>query len=449
MPPEPRPVVKARLEDASGADITLANPLPVTSEVGVDSGTATGGSGTTLEDTAKSWQVDIWEDAILEVDIGGIQYTREIDSNILDALDFATHPLPGAVVVAAGCPYRIKTVAGLTVAISSGNVTVISGQLIAKVSGETVIAKVSGETVIGKISGEVVKVSGEVVQVSGQAVKVSGATVIGKISGETVVTTISGNVIGISGQTVIAKVSGEVVHISGQAVKVSGQIVYVSGQPVKVSGQTVVAEVSGQIVYVSGQPVVTSISGNVVKVSGEKVLVITASGDYVSVSGQVIAKVSGEVVQVSGQAVKVSGQIVYVSGQPVKVSGQTVVAEVSGQIVYVSGQPVKISGEVMQITPPTAILTGLIRSITGGTAGSGGEVLGSGAVKAVQIKAITQSGAIVIGSSGNRPWYEDRCSGLGFVLENGEVKSFDIDNLDKVYVVAQTSGDQICWLGVN
>lgn len=89
-----------------GADISVANPLPVTSEMGIESGTATGGNNTHLEDTSKGWQGNIWEDAILEVEIGGIQYTREIDSNSNDTLTFVA--LPGGVEVAAGCPYRIK-----------------------------------------------------------------------------------------------------------------------------------------------------------------------------------------------------------------------------------------------------------------------------------------------------------------------------------------------------
>jgi len=204
----------------------------------------------------------------------------------------------------------------------------------------------------------------------------------------------------VSGQTVIAKVSGQVVVVeSGLYVMgdISGQIVYVSGQPVKVSGQTVIAKVSGQVVVVE-------------------------SGLYVM----------GDI----------SGQIVYVSGQPVKVSGQTVITSVSGNVVVA-----KVSGEVMQIAPPTEFKTGLIRIITDA---SGGEVLHSGAVKAAQIKSLaTNSGVIAIGGATNRPWYQDTCSGLGFVLDPGEVKSEDIDNFNRLYVVAQVSGDQISFAGVN
>jgi len=56
-----------------GADISAANPLPVTSEGGIECSTATGGTVNTLVDAIKGWQVNIWEDAMVEVEIGGIQ----------------------------------------------------------------------------------------------------------------------------------------------------------------------------------------------------------------------------------------------------------------------------------------------------------------------------------------------------------------------------------------
>ncbi|MBU1173201.1 MAG: hypothetical protein KKD44_26855, partial [Proteobacteria bacterium] len=151
-----------------------------------------------------------------------------------------------------------------------------------------------------------------------------------------------------------------------------------------------------------------------------------SSGHITIDSGQVIAKVSGEIVQISGQSVHVS----------------------SGHITIDSGQVIaKVSGEVMQIVLPTEFKTGLIRSIT---SASGGEVLHSGAVKAAQVKSLaTNSGVIAIGGETNRPWYMDTCSGLGFILDPGEVKSEDIDDFSRIYVVAQVSGDQVSFAGVN
>jgi len=80
-------------------------------EVAIDSGVATGGTINTLIDNTKGWQVNIWEDAMVEIlDIStGISYTRELDSNLADTLNFTTNPLPAAVV--AGDTYSIKRVA--------------------------------------------------------------------------------------------------------------------------------------------------------------------------------------------------------------------------------------------------------------------------------------------------------------------------------------------------
>lgn len=93
-----------------GADISSANPLPVTAETALDHGTATGGTVNTLDDITRGWQVNIWEDAIVEIlDVStGISYTREIDSNTATQLNFATNPLPAAVV--AGDTYSIRRV---------------------------------------------------------------------------------------------------------------------------------------------------------------------------------------------------------------------------------------------------------------------------------------------------------------------------------------------------
>ena len=99
-----------RLVFGGGADISAANPLPVISETSLDQGTATGGTNTTLVDATKGWQLNLWEDALVEVTIGGITYVREIDSNTADTLVFATNPLLVGVVVAAGDVYMIKRV---------------------------------------------------------------------------------------------------------------------------------------------------------------------------------------------------------------------------------------------------------------------------------------------------------------------------------------------------
>ncbi|GAI16402.1 unnamed protein product [marine sediment metagenome] len=91
---------------------TPTTPLPVTmQEIGLDSGVATGGSDTTLVDTAKDWEVDMWADAILEVDIDGVEYHRTITVNADDTLTF--NALPAGVVVSAGDTYSIRRVVSL------------------------------------------------------------------------------------------------------------------------------------------------------------------------------------------------------------------------------------------------------------------------------------------------------------------------------------------------
>lgn len=96
-------------QNAAGAwiAVTPTTPLPVTTaEVAVDSGVATGGTNTTLQDTTKSWEVNMWAGCVVEVDIGGIEYHRTIATNTADTLTFAA--LPGVIVVAAGDTYEIR-----------------------------------------------------------------------------------------------------------------------------------------------------------------------------------------------------------------------------------------------------------------------------------------------------------------------------------------------------
>ena len=82
--------------------------LVVTSETALDQGVATAGTNTTLEDNTKGWAVNMWEDAVIAVEIGGIEYHRHIASNTADTLTIDA--LPALVVVAAGDPYTIRRV---------------------------------------------------------------------------------------------------------------------------------------------------------------------------------------------------------------------------------------------------------------------------------------------------------------------------------------------------
>jgi hypothetical protein len=52
----------------------------------LDEGTATSGDTTTLTDTSKNFEVDVWADAIIVVEINGTEYIRTIDSNTSDTI---------------------------------------------------------------------------------------------------------------------------------------------------------------------------------------------------------------------------------------------------------------------------------------------------------------------------------------------------------------------------
>lgn len=91
-----------------GADISAANPLPVTSGMALENGVATDGTNVTLEDTTKGWAINMWEDAVVAVEIGDIEYHRHITSNTADTLTFDA--LPALVVPVAGDSYTIRRV---------------------------------------------------------------------------------------------------------------------------------------------------------------------------------------------------------------------------------------------------------------------------------------------------------------------------------------------------
>jgi len=85
--------------------------LAIGLEASVDSGTATGGSDTTLEDTNKNWALGMWGglgDSLVQVEIAGISYLRFTAVPVNTATVITIGALPGGIAVAAGCPYSIK-----------------------------------------------------------------------------------------------------------------------------------------------------------------------------------------------------------------------------------------------------------------------------------------------------------------------------------------------------
>ena len=78
---------KIKFEYVPDLTADVVSALADSSESALDSGTATGGSGTTLADTSKDWGTDIWEYALIEI-TGGTSKgdIRAISSNTSDTI---------------------------------------------------------------------------------------------------------------------------------------------------------------------------------------------------------------------------------------------------------------------------------------------------------------------------------------------------------------------------
>ena len=78
---------KIKFEYVPDTVANVVTALEKTSESALDAGTATGGSTTTLVDSAKNWDTDIWKYALVEITGGtGVGQIMEIDSNTSDTL---------------------------------------------------------------------------------------------------------------------------------------------------------------------------------------------------------------------------------------------------------------------------------------------------------------------------------------------------------------------------
>ena len=87
-----------------GALTDIKDALIYSVEANVDTGTATDGSTTTLEDTGKLWASNIWNNAIVEIERGSTNYITKITSHTADTLTFPAI----AAGVQAGDKYWIK-----------------------------------------------------------------------------------------------------------------------------------------------------------------------------------------------------------------------------------------------------------------------------------------------------------------------------------------------------
>ncbi len=155
-----------------------------------------------------------------------------------------------------------------------------------------------------------------------------------------------------------------------------------------------------------------------------KHIVTTTSGKGIEarVSGEtVIAKISGEVVRISGGTITAN------------ISGETVTAKISGEAVRISGETVRVN--VVSSVPPTIIRVDQVQFDD-----TTPKIIGSAEVQAVTIKGLSDnSGDIYIGVSG--------ISGNNsYILGPDGTVNVDIDNLNRIFGLAQISGDSSCYL---
>lgn len=90
--------------------IAICDKLDSYSELAVDRGTATGGSNNTLIDTTKKLEVNVWQNAKMEIHIGsetGDSYTLNVVSCDAEGT-YHFNNLPNGVEVTAGSTYQIK-----------------------------------------------------------------------------------------------------------------------------------------------------------------------------------------------------------------------------------------------------------------------------------------------------------------------------------------------------
>lgn len=231
----------------------------------------------------------------------------------------------------------------------------------------------------------------------------------------------------------------------------AGQFFFNKADLANISGQSVTASFGNITTNISGQPVTTSISGNAVTTS--------MSGNYVNIASGSVASFSGIAQSVSGNAVTISGNVINTS-----ISGNAVTTTISGNAVTNSGvyvniasgsfagasgvlaSAVSVSGDTIQSQVPTIVIThisGLFTSTVSGVPSlSGGVALASGNTNNIILRNNSGNNSIYVGGSGSRPF-----SGQGFLLAGGDGISLPVDNFNRIYVFAATSGSLISYIG--
>lgn len=363
-----------------------------------------------------SGEVHVMSGAISTSVSGNVVYTTSGQNLVQIASGFNQVTVSGSITT---------SVSGQNVVISSGAISVVSGE-VHVISGSVVVSNTVGVTLAGTTVSGSVQVSGTVsTSISGQNVVISSGA-ISVVSGEihvmsgAISATVSGGVtvsgsVQVSG-TVITSVSGNYVNI------VSGSIAGFSGIAVSVSGNTVNATLTATGLQVSGA---VGVSGSVSVMSGS----ITINSGQVAISG-IFAGLSGGAGFQSG-AGAVSGAIPVIpfawdfsggnwspltiaasgNAQPlhVTISGDSVNAAFTATGLQVSGA-VAVSGAVSLQSGEVHVISG---SITTSVSGQN-VVVSSGAISVVSGSVTVNSGAVVLMSGTPFAWTQGTiCSGGG------------------------------------
>lgn len=176
------------------------------------------------------------------------------------------------------------------------------------------------------------------------------------------------------------------------------------------------------------------------KVDSNYKLLVNVSGDRVLISGQGVTVLSGTGVIIQsglGTIIQSGAGVIVQSGLAVNISGQSVAVMSGTGVVVQSGYGVVIqsgTSVIAQQAIPSSILTGYtaIGNLSGGTQ------LSSGIITLVNVRSLPGNDLMWLGPLGV-------ASGTGYLLLGGESESININNLNVIYLRAETSGNPVSY----
>lgn len=188
------------------------------------------------------------------------------------------------------------------------------------------------------------------------------------------------------------------------------------------AGYRLLVNTSGSWIIISGQGVIVQSGTGVIATVGSGTGVIVQSGAGVLVQsgvGTVTTVLSGTGVIIQSGAGVVASVL----------SGTGVIVQSGYGVIIQSGTGV-ITG---QVTP-----TGILAGYTQVTAASGGSAVSSGIVTLVNVRSLPGNDLMWMGPISVN-------SGVGYLILGGESESVNINNLNAIYLIAETSGDMITY----